>query len=368
MQPFQLLIKPASFNCNLRCTYCFYLRVEDLYSKNTHLRMSNEVLEKMISEYLKFRFNESVFNWQGGEPTLCGLDFFKRAVELQQQYGISGQVVGNGFQTNGILINDDWAKFLSEYRFLIGLSIDGPKQIHDRYRRSLGSKSVWEKVMNTAKCLRDNGVEFNILCVVSKANVNRVKEVYKFFLDNGFHYLQFIPALEVDETGKKASFCINASQFGKFLCELYDEWMESGQQASIRIFDGIFAHHLGHPKGYCTLEENCSNYIVVEWNGDIYPCDFFVYENYKLGNILNTSFEEIINKRNETFVPLKGKLSGECLSCDWKELCYGGCLKDRFFQDNPHPEKTYLCESYKKIFSQSNDWFKEQARLFSIRK
>jgi len=186
MEPFQLLIKPASFDCNLRCTYCFYLRVEEIYPEKVHPRMNDEILEKMVSEFLKFRFNESIFNWQGGEPTLCGLNFFKRVVELQQQYGVSGQIIGNGLQTNGILINDEWAQFLAEYRFLVGLSLDGPKQIHDRYRKSIGGKSVWEKVMNAAKCLRDFGVEFNILCVVSKANINQVEDIYNFFIDNGF--------------------------------------------------------------------------------------------------------------------------------------------------------------------------------------
>ena len=364
MEPFQLLIKPASFDCNLRCTYCFYLRVEELYPEKSHPRMSDEVLEKVISNFLNFRFKESVFNWQGGEPTLCGLNFYKRVVELQQQHGVSGQVVGNGLQTNGILINDEWARFLAEYRFLVGLSLDGPKQIHDRYRRSIGGKSVWEKVMNAAKLLREYSVEFNILCVVSKANINRVKEIYNFFIDNEFHYLQFIPALEIDEKNKRASFCINSNQFGRFLSELFDEWKESHQQASIRIFDGLLAHHLGYPKGYCTLEENCSNYVVVEWNGDVYPCDFFVYDDYKLGNLLKEDFPALIEKRNNTFAPLKKKLSSDCLRCEWKELCYGGCLKDRFFLDNPYSDKTYFCEGYKRFFFHTNNWFKGQANKF----
>jgi uncharacterized protein len=364
MEPFQLLVKPVSFDCNLRCNYCFYLRVANLYPKIQKPRMNYELLEKMICQYLQFRFKESIFNWQGGEPTLCGLPFFKKVVEFQQQYGISGQVIGNAFQTNGILINDEWANFFNDYSFLIGLSLDGPKQIHDRYRKSIGGKSVWEKVMKAAEIFKRNNVEFNILCVISKANVNRVEEIYNFFVDNDLIYLQFIPALEADETGKKSSFCINSSQYGKFLCELYDVWIKSNQQASIRFFDGILAHHLGFPKGYCILEELCANYLVVEWNGDIYPCDFFVYDKYKLGNLQKDNFSKLIEKRNESFRKLKKQLPHECLECKWKELCYGGCLKDRFFPDNPHPDKTYFCQSYKKFFSYANNWLKEKAFTF----
>ncbi len=361
MEPFQLLIKPVSFDCNLRCKYCFYLRVADLYSDNAHPRIDYKVLERIISKFLQYRFNESVFNWQGGEPTLIGLNFYKKVVEFQQQYGMSGQVIGNALQTNGILLNDDWGKFFNEYQFLIGLSLDGPKQIHDRYRKSIGGKSIWEKVMKATEYLRKNNVEFNILCVISKANVNRVREVYNFFIDNGFHYLQFIPALEADEIGKKAFYCINASQYGKFLCDLYDEWINSNRQASIRTFDATLAGHSGYPKGYCALDEKCANYMVVEWNGDIYPCDFFVYEKYKLGNILHNNFTELIEKRNAIFAFQKEQLPQDCSECEWKKLCFGGCLKDGFFPDNPHPEKTYFCEGYTKFFSYTNKYFEEQA-------
>ena len=177
--------------------------------------------------------------------------------------------------TNRILINDEWGKFFNKYRFLIGLSLDGPKDIHDRYRKSIGGKSVWHKVLNAVECLKRNKVEFNILCVISKANVNRVKEVYKFFLDNDFTYLQFIPALEVGDDGKKASFSINPTQYGKFLCQLFDEWKKKPNQVSIRTFNGILAHYHGYPKGCCTMEEECADYLLIEWNGDVYPCDFF---------------------------------------------------------------------------------------------
>jgi len=362
MKPFQLLIKPVSFDCNLKCKYCFYLRVAEEYPKVNHPRMSEEVLDQLISQFLRFRFKESIFGWQGGEPTLAGLNFFKKVVSLQQKYGESGQVVGNALQTNGILINDDWAKFLFKYRFLIGLSLDGPKAIHDRYRKSIGGKSVWKKVMDAADCLKRNRVEFNILCVISKANVNQAKKVYDFFIDNGFFHLQFIPALEADQVGKKASFSVNASQYGKFLCELFDEWKKEPSKASIRLFNGVMAHYLKYPKGNCAFEEKCAEYLLVEWNGDVYPCDFFVEKRYKLGNLLEEDLLSLKNKRNNQFGRLKSKLSNDCLNCRWLELCYGGCIKDRIFLDNQNPEKSYYCKSYDEFFKYSNEWFKEQCK------
>jgi len=361
VKPFQLLIKPVSFDCNLRCNYCFYLRVADEYPKINHPRMSNEVLEHMVAQFLQFRFNESIFGWQGGEPTLAGLEFFKKVVSLQQKYGKTGQIIGNAFQTNGILINDEWGKFFHNFRFLIGLSLDGPKDIHDRYRKSIGGKSVWQKVINAAECLKRNKVEFNILCVISKANINRVKEVYNFFLDNDFTYLQFIPALEADDDGKKASFSINPTQYGKLLCQLFDEWKKNPNQASIRTFNGILAYYHGYPKGCCTIEKECAEYLLIEWNGDVYPCDFFVQQTYKLGNILEENLSNLKNKRDNSFKKLKVKLGKDCLSCNWLELCYGGCIKDRIFPDNPHPGKTYFCEAYKIFYQHSNNWFLEHS-------
>ncbi|MBD3194628.1 MAG: anaerobic sulfatase maturase [Candidatus Lokiarchaeota archaeon] len=361
MKPFQLLIKPVSFDCNLKCQYCFYLRVEDEYPLVKHPRMSDQVLETMVSKYLQYRFPESIFGFQGGEPTLAGLEFFKKLISYQQQYGEPGQVVGNALQTNGVLINHDWAKFLHTYRFLVGLSLDGPKNVHDRYRRTIGGKSVWDKIMNAAEIFKQNDVKFNILCVVSKANVNRVKEVYNFFLKHDFHYMQFIPALEVDEEGKRAPFSINAKQYGKFLCSLFDIWKKNPRNASIRYFDSILAHLLGYPKGSCVFEKKCGDYLLIEHNGDVYPCDFFVKQKWKLGNLMEDDFSSLKQKRDNTFGQLKLNLAKSCQKCKWMDFCYGGCIKDRQFLDNPHPDRSYFCESYRMLFNHSIHWFKEQA-------
>ncbi|MBD3254426.1 MAG: anaerobic sulfatase maturase [Candidatus Lokiarchaeota archaeon] len=367
MQQFQLLIKPVSYRCNLRCKYCFYLRVEDIYPKIDPFRMSDEVLESMISQLLKYRFRESIFGWQGGEPTLAGLDFFKKVVSFQQKYGQSGQIVGNAIQTNGTLLakNEEWAKFLEKYKFLIGLSLDGPKHIHDRYRKDIKGGSVWEKVMQAAQTFRDYGVEFNILCVVSKANVSKAEEIYKFFLENGFYHLQFIPALEADQNGKRASFSVSANQLGKFYCNLFNIWRKNPDKASIRLFNGMIAHHLGYPKGNCAYEKKCADYMLVEWNGDVYPCDFFVQDKYKLGNLLKQDLSELKQKRDNSFAQIKLKLSPICQKCKWLELCYGGCVKDRFFQDNPHADRSYYCEAYRALFKESNQWFIKYSKNIS---
>jgi uncharacterized protein len=323
--------------------------------------MNDKVLESMISQLMSYRFPESIFGWQGGEPTLAGLEFFRKVVSLQQKYGKPRQVVGNALQTNGLLINEQWAQFLSKYRFLVGLSLDGPKDIHDKYRRSINRKSVWNKVMNAAHLLQKYNVQFNILCVVSKANINRVNDVYKFFINNGFYHMQFIPALEADKNGELAPFCVNSNQYGNFLCSLFDIWKQNPNLTSIRTFDAMLSHYLGYPKGNCTFEKNCADYLLIEHNGDVYPCDFFIQDKYKVGNLMNTDLYKLKEKRDNTFGKIKTQLPDECLNCKWLNLCYGGCVKDRTFSGNPHPARTYFCEGYKKFFDHAARWFQTQA-------
>jgi uncharacterized protein len=324
--------------------------------------MNQEVLGRIISEYLSFRFPESIFGWQGGEPTLSGINFFERVVLLQQKYGEKGQVVGNALQTNGVLINGEWAQFLHNYKFLVGLSLDGPKSVHDRYRKSVGGKSVWKKVMRAADLFKRFQVEFNILSVVSRANVNRVKEVYDFYVKNDFKYVQFIPALETNENGKRAFFSVSPKQYGKFLINLFDTWKQNPRELSIRLFDSIINHYTGNEKGYCPFEKNCAQYLLIEWNGDVYPCDFFAKDSFRIGNIMDSNFSELKQKRELQFMPLKRNLSNECKGCQWLLFCYGGCVKDRFFPSNPQPKKTYYCEAYKMFFEKAIPWFEMHFR------
>ncbi len=358
MNPFQLLIKPVSSDCNLTCDYCFYLgNADTLYPGTKHHRMSDSVLETMISHYIQLRFPESVFGWQGGEPSLAGLKFFQKVIELQQKYGSSGQVIGNAFQTNGVLINEEWSRFFHQYKFLIGLSLDGPKSIHDRFRHTIKGESVWEKVMHAATLFQENDVSFNILCVITKANIQRVEEVYEFFKTHGFKYVQFIPALGEDICGKRASFTINANQYGKFLIKLFELWKKDPFLVSINFFDSILNYILHKNRGYCSLEAQCADYLLVEYTGDVYPCDFFVQPHWKLGNLNNNSFEDLWTIRNSGFGLMKSSLSDTCKNCKWLSICYGGCVKDRLFRDNPRSDRSFFCEGYSAFFEYALPWF-----------
>ena len=360
MTEFQLLIKPASYDCNLNCEYCFYKRVEELYPEIKIPRMSDETLEVLIKKYLELRQNNSVFCWQGGEPTLMGLDFYKNVVKLQQKYGKGGQLVGNVLQTNGILINENWATFLHDYKIFVGLSLDGPKNIHDHYRKTNNGRGTWEKVMKCVKILQDNKVEFNILCVISKINVNRANELYQFFQEHNLNYLQFIPALECTNNNM-APYSPSAKEYGKFLCEIFDLWKKDGfQNVHIRTFEDVFSLYLGQTTNSCPFGENCSDYFVVEWNGDVFPCDFFVESDLKLGNIVDDDFTNFIKKRPEIFSNRKPTLGNECLKCHWKNICHGGCLKDRDFCKNPDKNRSYYCKAYKLFFMHSYEWFNQE--------
>ncbi len=364
MNEFQLLIKPSSYDCNLNCEYCFYKRVEKLYPEIKHPRMSDKTLEVLIKKYLGLRLQNSVFCWQGGEPTLMGLDFYKKVVQFQQKYGIGGQLVGNVLQTNGILIDEDWAKFLHDYKVFVGLSLDGPENIHDHYRRTINGKGTWKKVMKCVKILQDNKVEFNILCVLSKANVNHVKELYQFFSENDLNYLQFIPALECTNN-KMAPYSPTAEEYGKFLCEIFDLWKKNGvENVHFRTFEDIFSLYLGLSTNSCPFGKNCSDYLVIEWNGDVFPCDFFVKSDLKLGNIINDDFSNILKNRPAIFSNRKKKLGNECLNCHWKNICHGGCLKDRDFCENTDNNRSYYCKVYKLFFTYSYEWFLQAQTKF----
>lgn len=351
---FQLLIKPTSYDCNLDCAYCFYKRVEQVYPDDVRPRMSTEVLEVLIQKFLKYRFSTSVFCWQGGEPTLMGLNFFKKVIQLQQKHGSRGQVVSNVLQTNGILIDEAWASFLREYKFFVGVSIDGPEVIHNQFR-----KSTWEKVMNCVKILREFKVEFNILCVISSANVNRGQELYQFFRENDLKYLQFIPALECTKDRKMASYSPTSKEYGKFLCEMFDLWKKDGfGNVHIRMFEDILTAYMGQSERLCLFGENCSDYFVIEWNGDVYPCDFYVKPELRLGNVANyEDFSDFIKTRVEKFSYRKAELGPTCVKCHWKNICHGGCIKDRDFCQNRDKNRSYYCNAYKEFFTHSHKWF-----------
>ena len=362
MTPFSLLIKPVSFDCNLRCEYCFYLRAEEVYGAGRHL-MPDEVLGEMIRQMMGYGFRETVFGWQGGEPTVAGLDFFRRIVELQKKHGRTGQVVGNALQTNATLIDDDWARFLAEYRWLVGVSIDGPKELHNRYRRKASGAETFHLVLRGLKALQAAHVAVNALVLVSRANVRRARQVYTFVRDQGFDFLQFIPCVEKDpRTGKLADFAITGEEFGDFLLETFDVWKatDGSGKVSIRYFDAVRRHLLDGGYDLCVMGESCDAYLLVEFNGDVYPCDFFMYPEWKLGNLMETPLHEIgETPLRKKFAVMKAVKLEACRGCEWLAFCHGGCPKDRAAAGDPCTVESPLCSAYKRFLTHTVPFFTE---------
>jgi uncharacterized protein len=375
MQAFTLLIKPSGSDCNVDCTYCFYKsRAPEVGTGRQ--RMSDAVLERLVKDYLGLRFPVSGFAWQGGEPTLMGLDFYRRVVELQKKYGNPGQEVGNALQTNALLLDHpDWCRFLHENKFLVGISIDGPRELHDHYRLDLGGRGTWDRVMRALDGCREHQVEFNTLTLVNRLTADHPDEVFDFLLDLGVRYLQFIPCVEVDpQTGKIAEFSVTPQQYAAFQCRVFDRWLQFGpQKLSIRDFDSLLSYCIsGHPT-ICTFDRLCSQYIVVEHTGDVFPCDFFVEPRWRLGNILETPIAQLAAcAQKRTFARQKQTLPGKCLVCRHLALCRGGCLKDRISVAGETKEsppragvpQSYFCESYRQFFDHALPRFMQVAAQF----
>ncbi len=369
MQPFSLLIKPSGSDCNIDCQYCFYkCRAPEIGQGRQ--RMSDEVLEKLIKDYMELRFPMCGFAWQGGEPTLMGLDFYQKVVEWQKQYGTSGQEVGNSLQTNAILLdNDQWCQFLHESQFLVGISIDGPKELHDHYRLDLGGHGTWDRVMRAIDCCKKNKVEFNTLSLVNHLTAEHPDEVFDFLVDLGMQYIQFIPCVEVDpSTGQIADFSVTPQQYGDFLCRIFDRWLALGPtKLSVRDFDSILNYCVSGQHSICTFGRQCSQYIVIEHTGDVFPCDFFVEPQWRLGNIFETPIEKLAaGSLKRQFGRKKQNLANKCLICRHLAVCRGGCMKDRapFDRDN-FGRESYFCQSYQQFFDHALPRFMELAAKFN---
>jgi len=358
----QILIKPSSADCNLRCEYCFYLPKSALYPQTRVHRMSDEVLREMVRQMMEAGHPEVGFSWQGGEPTLCGLDFFRRAIEYQKKFGRSGQVVANSLQTNGILLNDEWCRFFAEYKFLVGLSLDGPPDVHNHYRRFADGRDSHEYTLRAARLMEKHGVEFNILAVVNDYSARHARRIYQYFREQGFTYLQFIPCVERDpRTGGPAHFSVPPEAYGDFLCELFDEWVKDFRDGlptvSERTFDSLMHTYIGEPSPMCIFMESCGDYVVVEHSGDVYSCDFFVDPDHHLGNLLERNLHLIAaSKEQFRFGMKKAALPPECKSCRWLQHCNGGCLKDRFTIPATNGSN-YFCRAYKQFFAHSEPVF-----------
>ena len=361
MKEFSLLIKPASFDCNLRCKYCFYLRKEDIFGNANH-RMSEEILEKMVSSFMQLDMRNHLFSWQGGEPTLMGLNFFKNALGLMQKYG-SGKNVTNTLQTNGTLLNAEWAKLLHKYNFLVGLSLDGPAKIHDAYRLDAGGKGTHHRVIRAINLLKQHKVEFNILTLVSQSNVKLPLEIYRYLKNLGIKYHQYIECVEYAPDGKLAPFAINGKEWGEFMCQIFDEWYKNDRyNISVRLFDTILTKLVDHQAIACSMGRDCRQYLVVEHNGDVYPCDFFVEPRFKLGNIMENGWEEMFESAlyNE-FGARKCASDEYCGECQWLGLCAGCCPKNRPDHQLGARAVSELCLGWKMFYSHTIDRFRSLA-------
>jgi uncharacterized protein len=361
-----VLVKPAGPDCNMACTYCFYLEKSELFPETKVHRMDEDILEETVKQVLSQGEREISFGWQGGEPTLMGLPFFKKAVEFQQKYS-SGHSVGNGLQTNGLLITEEWAEFLAEYRFLIGLSLDGSEHIHNKYRCLRNGKGSWSQVVDKAKLLLDKGVATNALTVINDCSVDYPEEIYSFHKSLGLNYMQFIPCLELNpnNTSQTAPFSVSPEKYGKFLCKIFDLWLGDFEgdiaTTSIRFFDSLFHIYVDLPPPECTLLRECGVYVVIEHNGDVYACDFFVDPEWRLGNIMENRLIDMLNSSKQTqFGQLKSALPQECTKCPWLRTCRGGCTKNRIHSPS-NKELNFFCSSYKMFFEHADRHLKKLA-------
>jgi uncharacterized protein len=367
---FHIMAKPTGAICNLDCEYCFYLEKEKLYPLVKNWTMPDDVLEKYVKEYIQSqKVPEIIFAWQGGEPTLLGIDFFKKAVQLQKKYS-DGKKIENTFQTNGILLNDDWCIFFLENNFLIGLSIDGPSEIHDKYRVHKGGQPSFDKVMVGLEYLKKHNVEFNTLTCVQKDNSYKPLEVYEFLKEISSKFMQFIPIVErksLNETSELklvlhtykeeaalTDWSVEPLQYGKFLLEIFDRWVRNDVgKYYVQIFDVSLGLWHGLGSSLCVFKETCGRALAMEHNGDVYSCDHFVYPENKLGNIMEESLNKIVDSKQQLqfATDKKTKLPQFCINCDVRFACNGECPKHRFIKTSDGEEGlNYLCAGYKYFF------------------
>jgi uncharacterized protein len=366
-----IVLKPIGAFCNLRCQYCFYLDKQDLYPgiPSAH-RMSEETLHTMVKQMFACA-NNPTFVWQGGEPTIMGVEFFQHAVELQKHYA-KGRVFSNSLQTHGMLLNQNWADFLRKENFLVGLSLDGPQEVHDYYRVDALGKGTFQAVYDSALLMQQENIPFNVLATVSDYSVNYAREIYQFFAENDFLFMQFSPIVELDPSNKQQSapYSVDALKYGKFLYEIFELWVKDfdypnlKQKTSIRWFDSVLQSYVGMTPDHCIFHKTCNDYLVMEHNGDIFSCDFFVERERCLGNIHQTALVEAFNSPEHTAFGLeKANLNAECLECEWLKQCYGGCIKDRV-RDPKDYGHNHFCESYRYFFKHADAKLKEFADLY----
>lgn len=371
---FHVMAKPTGSRCNLECDYCFFLKKERLYP-GSNFRMTDEMMESYIRQTIEaHRVPQVTIAWQGGEPTLMGLDFFRRAVEVEKKYQKPGTQIENTLQTNGTLIDEQWCRFLHENNFLVGLSLDGPKHLHDAYRKDKAGNSVFDKVAGAARLMQKHKVEFNILCTVNAANSLHPLEVYRFFRDElEARYVQFIPIVERDnETGNQEGTrltdrSVQPEQYGRFLIEIFDEWVRRDVGVMfVNLFDGVLASWLLGHSSLCILRPACGESVALEHNGDLYSCDHYVEPDYLLGNIADTPIVELISsQKQQKFARDKSEtLPQYCKDCEYLFTCYGECPKNRVLNTpDGEPGLNWLCAGLKAFFTHTQRHMRIMADL-----
>ena len=364
-KPLYVMLKPAGAHCNLACKYCYYQEKNKLYPTAQRHLMSDEMLEQFTREYIEAQtMNQVLFTWHGGEPLLRSIDFYRKALSLQQKYA-GGRRIDNVIQTNGTLLTDEWCEFFAQNHWLVGISIDGPQPDHDHYRLTAAGKPSWKKVMQGIKLLKKHGVEWNAMAVVNAYNANHPMEFYRFFKENGCQFLQFTPIVERmtrHEDGRTlasladkdeislSEASVAPEQWGYFLCAIFDEWVRKDVgKIFVEIFDCTLANWMGISPGICAYSKECGHAGVMEHNGDVYSCDHFVFPEYKLGNIRDHSLIDMLyGEQQQEFSRLKhSSLPRQCKECDMEFACHGECPKNRFMKDKYGDSGlNYLCPGY----------------------
>lgn len=383
-KPLYIMTKPAGSLCNLACDYCYYTEKSKLYQHTPRQIMSDELLEKFIQEYINCQTTPEIyFTWHGGETMMRPLEFYKKAVKLQRKYG-QGRRIENSIQTNGTLITDEWCRFFREENWLVGVSIDGPQEFHDEYRKSKRGKPSFVQVMNGIKLLNKHQVEWNAMAVVNDYNADYPLDFYHFFKEIGCHYIQFTPVVErifkhpdgrvlatptEGAQAQLADFSVSPEQWGNFLCTLFDEWVRHDVgDYYIQLFDATLANWMGVLPGVCSMAETCGHAGVMEFNGDVYSCDHFVFPEYKLGNIYQDSLLHMMfSERQLKFGEAKkSTLTQQCRNCEYLFACHGECPKNRFATSKDgEPGQNYLCAGYHQFFKHAApymDFMKEELK------
>lgn len=368
MPPINILIKPASSACNMACAYCFYRDVAENREQAFEGMLSLAQMERVIAAGMEYAEHICSFAFQGGEPTLAGLDFYRGVVELQKKYARPGVEIRNAIQTNGYLIDEEWAAFLAENRFLVGLSLDGPAELHNLNRLDTAGEGTFNRVLRAARLLEKHGAEFNILCVVTGRNARSVEKIYRFYRRQGFRWLQFIPCLEpLGQQRGEENYHLSAAGYGDFLIRLFDLWYEDlrrGEYISIRHLDNWLSILLGDRPEACNMAGQCSVQFVIEGDGGVYPCDFYVLDEWRMGTVGETSFAEM--QQGETarrFIQASLRVPDQCRACRWYGLCRNGCRRDRAELPDGAAGLNCYCEAYQKFFSSRERQLADAVRL-----